>query len=171
MLFLQLLPVICALLFTFTRKIDIRVTKADTLTVKINLNIFAILLTEDKIRKRGIRKLSRLRRSFRSFLLAAEYLVSRTEIKIYEFNPSNDDLTALSALLRISLFASLGIAISYLEKNASSVKLMNKATPTYQNKTALDFSIHFSLWNLIIFASIFLYYKVKSKIKRVLKNV
>ena len=171
MLFLQLLPIICALLFTFTKKIDIRVTKADTLTVKINLNIFAILLTEDKIRKRGIRKLSRLRKSFRSFLLAAEYLVSRTEIKIYEFHPGTDDFRVSSVLQSLSLFASFGIALSYLEKNACSVKLMNKATPTCQNKTALDFSMHFSLWTLFIFTFLFLYYRVKSKIKRVLKNV
>ncbi len=168
---MQLLPIICALLFTFTRKIDIRVTKNDRWTVKINLNIFAILLTEEKIRKRGIRKLSRIRKAFRSFLLSTEYLISKSEIRIYEFHPNNDDVSVLSALQSISLFTSLGIALSYLEKNASSVKLLNDAAPNCKNKTTLDFSIHFSLWNLIIFTSLFLYYRVKSKIKRVLKNV
>ena len=171
MVFLQLLPIICALLFAFTRKIDIRVTKTDKLTVKINLNIFAVILTEEKIRKRGIRKLSRMRKSLKSFLIATEYLVSKSEIRIYEFHPSTDDFRVSSVLQSLSLFASFGIALSYLKKNACSVRFPSKTTPTCQNNTTLDFSIHFSLLNLIIFTSLFLYYRVKSKIKRVLKNV
>lgn len=171
MVFLQLLPIFCALLFTFTRKIDIRVTKTDNFTVKINLNIFAILLTEDKIQKNGIRKLSRIRKSLKSFLLAIEYLISKSEIIVYELHTSNDDSSVSSVLQSISLFASVGIVLSYLEKNASSVKFLSKTTPGYQNKTALDFSMHFSLWSLFIFTFLFLYYRVKSKIKRVLKNV
>lgn len=171
MVILQLLPIICALLFAFTRKIDIRVTKADNLTVKINLNIFAILLTEDKIQKKGIRRLSRIRKNLKSFLLAMDYLISKSEIRIYEFNPSNDDFSVLSVLQSISLFASFSIALSYFKKNSGAVKFPTQTAPTYQSNTALDFSIHFSLWILIIFTSLFLYYKVKSKIKRVLKNV
>lgn len=162
---------VCALLFAFTRKIDIRVTKYDKLTVKINLNIFAILLTEERIRKRSIRKLSRIRKSFKSFLLAIEYLISKSEVRIYSLNTSNTDLSVLSILQSISRFASIGIAISYLEKNARSVKFIDTSPQYYKNKTVLDFSIHFSLWSLIIFTSLFLYYRVKNKFKRVLKNV
>ena len=171
MVILQLLPIICALLFAFTQKIDIRVTKADNLTVKINLNIFAILLTEDKIQKKGIRRLSRIRKNLKSFLLAMDYLISKSEVRIYRLDISNTDLSVLSMLQSISRFASIGIAISYLEKNASSVKFIDISPQYDENKTVLDFSIHFSLWSLIIFTSLFLYYRVKSKIKRVLKNV
>lgn len=172
MSFLQFLPIFCILLFTFTRTIDIRVTKSDELTVKINLNIFAILLTEERIKKRGFQKATRLLRTFKNLIRPLEYLLSKTEIRIFRLASPLTDEARSNALYTLPLMASLSIAVAYLERNARKVRFIDREKENeHADTTFLDVSLHFSLWNLIIFTLLFLYYTVKSKVKRVIKNV
>lgn len=172
MSFLQFLPIFCILLFTFTRTIDIRVTKSEELTVKINLNIFAILLTEERIRKRGIQKATRLLRALKNLIRPFEYLLSKTEIRLYRLASPLTDSARSNALYTLPVLASLSLLVSYLERNARKVRFTNsRKEDASREETFLDFSLHFSLWNLIIFTLLFLYYTVKSKVKRVIQNV
>ena len=172
MVFLQLLPLFCALLFTLTRKISIRVTKRDELAVKINLNIIAILLTEDKIKKNGIKKATRLIRSFKNLIKPTEYLLSKSEIRVYKCTPSSFDNKTFPMLRSLSFLASVQLIYSFLEKNAKLIRFIDHTQADNEaDAPFLEFSIHFSPLNLIIFAVIFLYYTVKNKFKRVLKNV
>lgn len=53
MILLRLLPIIFALLFLLSRRIDVDVSKHKEMTVKINFNILAVVFTEDKIKKVG----------------------------------------------------------------------------------------------------------------------
>lgn len=172
MSFLQLMPIFCALLFAFTRGINLRVTKEYKLTVKINLNIFVIILTEEKIKKRGIKKAARLFKSFKNLVKPIKYLVSKTEVRIYRLPYLIRSDIALESLYNLSFLASLGVVFSYLENNARIVRFINRQKCNKDDYQAFfDLSLHFSLWNLIIFAFLFLYYTVKNKVKRVIKNV
>ena len=157
------------LLFTFTRVINVRVTKSDTLTVRINLNIFAIILTEEKIKKSGFKKARRLIRSFKKILKPTEYLLSRTEIRVYKLPDSISDSSVFNTLYSLSRLTSISLIISYLEIHARLIRFMNGQKNDME--IVFDFSLHFSPLSLIISALLFLYYTVKSKVKQVIKNV
>ena len=166
---LQLFVIFCILLFTFTRVVNVRVTKNDALTVRINLNIFAIIITEEKIKKKGFKKVRRLIRSFKTLAKPTEYLLSRTEIRVYKLPDSISDSSIFKTLYSLSRLTSLSLIISYLEAHARRVRFMNGQKNDME--VVFDFSLHFSPLSLIISALLFLYYTVKSKIKQVIKNV
>lgn len=169
---LQFLPIFFILLFTFTRIIDIRVTKSEELTVKINLNIFAILLTEERIKRRGFRKVGRLVKSLKNLLKPLEYLISRTEIRIYKLSSPLSNGSTVATPYSLPFFVSLSVILSYIERYAKVIRFIKqKDSKANDEDTFWDFSFHFSLWNLIIFVLLFLYYTVKSKVKKVIKNV
>ena len=172
MMFLQLLPIFCALLFAFTRKINIRVAKHDELTVKIIFNIIAIILTEEKLKKNGIKRIARGLKSFRSIIKPCEYLIKRSEFRVYRCTPASDNNNLFSVLLSISIWASTGVVFSLLKENARSIKFIENRNNSESTHAAIfEFSIHFSLLNLFIFTAMYLYYTMKNKIKRVIKNV
>ena len=172
MIFLQLLPIFCALLFTFTRKINIRVAKHDELTVKINFNIIAIILTEEKLKKNGLKRIARGLKSFKNIIKPCEYLIKRSEFRVYRCTPVSDSNKLFSVLLSISILASLGVVLTLLKENARSIKFIDDHNnPESTHAAIFEFSIHFSLLNLFIFTAMYLYYTVKNKIKRVIENV
>ena len=85
MIILRLLPLICALLFTLSRKAIIRVTKNDTVTVKISLNIFAIVLSEERTRKRSLKNIPSRVRNIKSALRPFDYLVSKSNVRVDKY--------------------------------------------------------------------------------------
>ena len=165
---LRLLPIFCTLLFTLTRKINVKVTKSDEITVKVNLNIFALVLTEEKIKKRTFRDIRKTIKRLKILYKPFEYLLSRSEVVIRRLDTSLANEPSAPMLYTTYIFASMQFLLSYLQRNAKRVKFIE--TKTYAS-TFLDLSFYFSFWNLIIFALLYLYYLLSSKIKRVMKNV
>ena len=169
---IQLSSLFCALLFTITRIINIRVTKSDELTVKINFNIFAILLTEDKLKRNGFRKASKLIKSIKNIIKPIEYLMSKTEVRVYKLPTSIQQGEILRTFYSLSFITSFSFIFSYLENNSRCLRFIKlKDDSSEYNATFFDFSFHFSIWNMIIFSFLFLYYTIRSKVKRVIKNV
>ena len=166
MIIFRLLPLICALLFTLSRKTIIKVTKSDTVTVKINFNIFAIVLSEEKIRKRSLRNIPATIRSLKSTLRPLDYLVSKSNVRIVEYDQIIQDALHNAYFS----FATL-IIISYLQSNAKFISITNKERQPEDANIFIELFFSLSLWHLIISLLFFLYYIVKNKIKRVIQNV
>lgn len=114
------------------QKIDVRITKCEKLTVKINFIFLAIEFTEGKKDNRCFKHYPGLLRNIRAIYRSARYLFLSTKIHFL---------------------------------NNPDYRISDEIRPV------IDLSLHFSLLRLIISLFIFLYYTVKYKIKRVIKNV
>ena len=158
MIVLRLLPIFVIVLFILFQRNSIRIIKCERLTVKINLNIFAITLTEEKIKRFRPAKALKSVKSIYRIIKSARYLISKSDFSV---------LTTESVTNQFLL--------SYLSANARSVQYSFIESNNRENdigcKNALDITARFSLVYLIISALIFLYYTVRNKLKRVIKNV
>ena len=173
MMLLRLLPFIYALLFILTRRIDVKVHKAEELTVKVNFNIFALLFSEDKIKKISIKSMSRFLKNARHIYKPIRYIISKSDITFLRYEYLLDE-TALHPVLKDTYaFASNQFLLLYLSSNAKSFRITERKNRVQDinNNTIFDINIHFSLSHLIISALLLLYYIVKNNLKRVLKNV
>jgi len=173
MIVLRLLPIFFTLLFILSRKTNIRVTKSEELTVKINFNIFAIVLSEEKIKKRGLKKLPKLLKNAKGILKSLDYLVSKSEVRIIKCKIPDSSDKKFPVVRNAYFLASMQLLISYLERNCKKILYIDQENyyKILDNAAALDLSLHFPFYYLIISALLFLYYIVKNNVKRVLKSV
>ena len=157
MLVLRLFPIFVLVLFILFQKSSIRIVKSDLLTVKLNFNILALVFKDDDGKKIRPTRLIKSLRKYNGALKSVRYLISKSDFVIYD----SESLTNLLIFL-------------YLDANAKSVGFVDHAQNEISRDeipSKIDITVYFSLIYLIISALIFLYYTVKNKIKRVLKNV
>lgn len=173
MIVLRLLPIFFTLLFILSRRTNIRVTKSEELTVKINFNIFAIVLSEEKIKKRGLKKLPKLLKNAKGILKSLDYLVSKSEVRIIKCKIPDSADKKFHVIRNAYFLASTQLLISYLERNCKKILYIDQENyyKILDNTAALDLSLHFPFYYLIISALLFLYYIVKNNVKRVLNSV
>ena len=172
MILLRLLPIIFALLFLLSRRIDVDISKHKEMTVKINFNILAVVLTDDKIKKGRLKSFSKLIKSTKSILRSADYLISRSDVKLYSFTDIQHGIST-PIFYNAYRVATLRFIAAYLERNARKFQFaeIQNTDSEVQNRSGFNLLLHFSLWHLIISALIFLYYIVKNRVKRVFQNV
>ena len=170
---LRLLPIICALLFILTRTANIRVIKSKETTVKINFNIIAIILHEEKFKSIRLRSVKGLIKKMRCIYRSIEYLLSKSTVVFCECNNNAADRSGIFPLHNIYTLATRQLALSYLKRSARRFAQAEHpdSCDFNGNLTEYELKIYFSLWHLIISALILLYYIMKSKVKRVFKNV
>lgn len=173
MTILRLLLLTFALLFILTRRIDVNVYKTKELTVKINFNILALVLRENKSKKNLFKRIRRSIKSARHAYQFLDYIISKSEVVLYEYKTSNNEYESSSALKIAYSYISKQIITSYLENTAKKFQISENVyqNQNIRNNVVLDLDIRFYLWHLIISALVLLYYMVKSSIKRLLKNV
>ena len=173
MFVLRSLPLITVLLFILLQRINIRVTKSEELTVKINFNIFALVISDNQgkrnKKRRGFIKL------FSPTLKSVNYLLSKSTAVIFrqEEKAFNNDVILMQNIFT-KLFTEQFL-ISYIKRRSKSAvfnydvktdsEKRNTSAPTF------DAIFHFSFIHLINSALIFTYYIMKNKAKKVLKNV
>ena len=169
---LRLIPIFVTLLFILFQTVEIKVKMRSKLTVKINFNILAIVLYEDKRRKTRLKALFSLVSTISKFTKSIKYLISKSKVSVIIY-PKNDE-NNLSILRHIGSLASEQFLLSYLEANSKefyatrSEYLPEKCS---DSKTFFDVNLNLSFMHLIISALILLYYIIKSKAKEVIKNV
>lgn len=131
MIFLRWLIILLTLLFILFQRVDVRVTKGESLTVKISFVFFAIVFSERRSNKRKFKLSSLFKGRTKAALKAVKYLISGSDITLFD----------------------------------------NKHVSDKEMPLIFNISFHFSLFRLIISLLIFLYYILKIKIKRVIKDV
>ena len=101
----RLFLMLSALLIVLFQKVDIRVTKYDRLTAKINFMLFAIVLTDEYPRKRIKLRSSHLRYSIKAIFKSTKYLLSRSGVTISATEGAKQD--GQSPIIDISFHFSL----------------------------------------------------------------
>jgi hypothetical protein len=175
MIILQLLPILCLLLFILLQSVSIKIKTKDRLTVKINFNILAITLTEDEIKKKHLGHIKKVIKNVPIIYKALRYLISKSVVIVMGY-PQNALLYAEEDIFKsIRRYAIYQIAYSYLATNSRSFHFAENQVYSYDNteEKSSDFDVlfHFSLFHLINSALLFLYYIVKNKAKRVINHV
>ena len=101
---LRLLFILLALLIILFQKVDVRVTRYDRLTVKINFALFAIVLTDEyppkSIRFRAIK----LKHKFKAIFRSAKYLLSKSEVIISPIDDGDKQKPIIDLSFHFSLF-------------------------------------------------------------------
>ena len=175
MVILRLLPVSFVLLFILLQRVDVKVKTRDRLTVRIDLNIIAIILSEDKIKKKHLGRIPNLLKNFPIVYKVIKYLVAKSDVTVIEYNDNplidgEDDI-----FKNARRYAIYQIVYSYLATNSKSFHFTeNRVYSDEKDKektSDFDLIFRFSLFHLINSALLFLYYIVKNKAKRVIKNV
>ena len=166
MLILRLLPVVFTLLFILLQENDIKITKTDRFTVKLNFNVFAIVFYED--RKKKAKSFWKTIKIIPYAHKVAIYLVSRSTVYIRDLTLS----TSVKQNSIVGLFSSIPIKIltSYFTNKAK--KTVYYPSHDLLDKESIDESpqytltVRFPFYVLINSALIFTYYIVKNKLKR-----
>lgn len=175
MVILRLLPVSFVLLFILLQRVDVKVKTRDRLTVRIDLNIIAIILSEDKIKKKHLGRIPNLLKNLPIVYKVIKYLVAKSDVTVIEYNDNplidgEDDI-----FKNARRYAIYQIVYSYLATNSKSFHFTeNRVYSDEKDKektSDFDLIFRFSLFHLINSALLFLYYIVKNKAKRVIKNV
>ena len=173
MMVLRLLPIVFALLFILSRRIDVKVYKSNRLTVKINFNILALIIREGNNQKIRFKSLVRFIKNAKPSYRFLNYLISKSEVVLFEHENSRDENEDSSIFKTAYTYLSNQFIISYFERTAQKFRISKyeKRDISIGNSTVFDLNIHFSLWHLIISALILLYYLAKERVGRLLKNV
>ena len=162
MFILRLIPVVTTLLFILLQEIDLRIIKREQLTVKINFNIFALVLISEKKSRKG--KFKKLIKALPSIIKSANYLVSVSRITIRRFNEAK----MKGSVNLAGNILSRTLILSYLHSKAKSVIHLQKPENNDIVPTEIDISLHFSIFDMINSALIFVYYNIKNKVRKVI---
>ena len=84
MYILRLLLILGAVLFILFQRVDVRVTKNEKLTVKINFTVFALVLTEDARRKKPLKSIVGLISNLKGVFKSFKFLLSKSDISLFE---------------------------------------------------------------------------------------
>ena len=162
MWFLRLLPIGVTLLFILFQCVDVTVVKRDNLTIKINFNLLAIVLYDDKKKRIRLKNLRKYMFLTQAGIKSLKYIVSKSRITVYSPTSYTDAFNGVGVG-----FLSATMLIPYLAANAHSFRYFDR----YHGAAHLDISLRISYICAFISALLFLYYSVRIKIRRTLKNV
>lgn len=123
MLILRLVLILVTILFILLQRVDVRVTRSERLTVKISFTFLALVLSEERPKRRHVGGVTKLLKNVKGVFKSLKYLLSKTDIVFQNQNKdySTDekqpliDVTFHFSLLQ--LIISLSILLYYIVKN------------------------------------------------------
>lgn len=104
---LRLLLIITTLLFILLQRIDVRVTKGEKLTVKISFIFFALVLIEEKTKKRKLWRFSKIIKRLKAFFKSSKFLLSRSDIVLHSHSSYDDTTDSPKPIIDVSFHFSL----------------------------------------------------------------
>lgn len=164
MIILQQICILLAFLWILLQKINIRIILSENTEITINLPILSIAFITDKKQKSVIKRNLKLVKNLSVLLKSFKFILKKSQVYVNILQSSNQSFITQ----RIPFFVTFPIAYAYLNNTAKSVYYSNKKS---YNGAFFDISFHFTLIFMIILPLVFLYYKVKNKVGRVIKNV
>lgn len=173
MITLRLMTVTAALLFVLLQRVDVKVRLRDSLFIKINLNIIALVLYETKEKDKHLKDIFDAINKLPIFLKSIKYLLSKSNV-ILAFREETFLSDSPTIVTRIGSILSEQIIITYLI--ACSKHFRIERTPNYyeqsiRGKDCYDAFISFSFIHLVNSALILLFNTVKNKVEEVIKYV
>ena len=153
MLITEIVILLLIFLIVITQRIGIRITKDKVTTVYVNFIFTAIRVGNGKRHKAKISKIFKNRFFIKS---ALEYLLPKTDIKIFSLE-SDSDRSLTSQIFDNIL---LGTMLTYVKNSARSVVYLK------DSKCPLDIELSFVLYYGIISLILGQYYKTKNQLLR-----
>ena len=168
----QLVSLVLALILMLLQKIDIRIIQARETAVKIDFSLLSIKLIYSKSQKKKLKKITRLAKRLPILIKLTGYIVSKSEVTVFD-TPLTAALYAPTSILKsISLLVSRPVVYTYLNNTARSVSYINSPVLNDQDSAPnLNISLRFRLIFVIISPLVLLYYILKSKIGGIIKSV
>ena len=168
MRFAVVLPLSLLFLFIFFKKTSIRIIHQNKTTVQINFTLLSITLISDKRKnKKSFKKRFKTLKNAFFLIKSARYTLKKSNITVFTLPSNHLYDNPMSLILPTTRLISSGLIIAYLENNCDNFFLKNDEVPSIPNDKSLDILLETRLINLFILPLIFLYYKVKSTIRRI----
>lgn len=172
---IPILFILLAVLFVLLQKADIRIRKTDNLSITLSLTLFSITFSGDTERKRRIKKIFRLFKNAPIILRVATHLLKRSNVRVIRLANQNRSPFPFSFGQSIPFYISFPVLFAYLNNNAKSIfyddNWLFTGDFSNQNEASVDIIVSFRFISLIISALLFLYYKMKDRIMRGIKDV
>ncbi len=160
------------LLVLICQRIDIRVSKSSMTKIKINFIFFALTVDDSESQKLSLKKRIKLIRNIPFIYSAVKYLISKSEITVHSQNYTSSVNVTRSMLPNIMYRISVPTAIAIVSKFARKVKFDDEDVQVDPSDGLIfDLSVHFRLYRVFISLIIFLYYMIRAKFRRIIKNV
>ena len=123
MITLRLMTVTAALLFVLLQRVDVKVRLRDSLFIKINLNIIALVLYETKEKDKHLKDIFDAINKLPIFLKSIKYLLSKSNV-ILAFREETFLSDSPTIVTRIGSILSAQIIITYLIAVLASNRLL-----------------------------------------------
>ena len=173
MIVLRLMTITVTLLFILFQKIDVKIKTRDELSIKINLNIIAIVLYESKKKYNHVRDIFRTLNKLPIFLKSIKYLLTKSNVTLVLYKkPVLSYSPSLIAHIGSTLAEQL--VISYLIANSKSLRTVTVSSThvkSLKNTDYLEAFISFTFIHFIISSMFLLFGIAKNKVKEVIKYV
>ena len=141
--------------------------RTNAVNIRINLNLFAILITKDRTNKKRT-KITAPFTQLKAALKCINYLLSKSLVYIkFPADTANDTSDISSIISYLPLYFYTGYISSKSKKVLSRViphKLQNTNLPA---EIKWEISLRIPLYNLIISTFLYTYYLLRNKIKRI----
>ena len=170
MIFLPLIPITLALMLILFQEVDLRITYENGLSVHISFTIFSLTLLDDGKDKFSIKGSLRFARSVPIILKASRYAIRRSNVTVFRLSHTVKP-SLLDTLLRtLLIFLSASSLLSYVVTNAATYKVSEDGYSS-DDTASIDILFETRALHLIISGFLFLYYTVRRKVRRAIKNV
>jgi len=172
---IPILFILIAILFILFQKADMRIRKTDNLSITLSLTLFSITFSGDAEKKRRIKKIVRLFKNASVILRVATYLLKRSNVRVIRLANQSRSPSRFSLGQSIPFYISLPVIFAYLNNSAKSIfyddNWLFVDDFVNQNEASVDIIVSFRFISLIISALLFLYYKMKDRMMRGIKDV
>ena len=170
-----ILLILSAFLFILFQKATIRIRKTENITATFSLTFFSVSLTDLPEKKGRIKKLMRFLKNVPIIFKSLAHFLKRTDVKVLRFKNQDQSPFPISFGQKLPFYLSAPFIFGYLNNTAKSVSYdenwLITTNISNENDAAIDVLFTFRLFYLIISALLFLYYKVKNRIIRGVKDV
>ena len=150
---------------------DLRIIYNDDFKVRISLTIISITFLNKSSEKLSIKKTFRAVKNIPLLLRAARYAIKRSDVKVIELSYASRPSISDTLFASIPILISASSILAYISANAASFSIPEDQGNIESDTQAVDILFKTRVLNLIISVLIFLYYILKRKIRRAIKNV
>lgn len=170
MMLAPLIPLVLALMIILLQKVDFRIAYTNGLSVEISFTIFSLSFYDSEESRLPLLKSLKTARNIPILFRSLRFLLRHSAVNVLNISHNETDTVAGTVFRTIPFLISTSAIIAYISTNAANFS-MKQHNNFDKNELSFDILFKTRAANLIISAMLFLYYILKRKIRRVIRNV
>ena len=159
------------LLLIILQEANLKITYKDNLRVRISFTIFAITFSSSKYDKRSLNKTLKALKAIPLLLKASSFALKRSDVNVIKLSRASHPSISDTFLIAIPILISASSILAFISANARSFNIPDDQGNIEGETQEVDILFKTRVLYLIISALLFLYYILKRKIRRAIKNV